>query len=71
MLMTKRKPATVGEILVQEFLEPMGLTQGVLAEAIPFILPQERVRVGGQGALEPALWLRSRRLSAQRRWRSG
>src|SRR6202043_2275094 len=34
MLMTKRKPATVGEILVQEFLEPMGLTQGVLAEAM-------------------------------------
>ena len=34
MLMTKRKPASVGEILVQEFMEPMGLTQGVLAEAM-------------------------------------
>lgn len=34
MLMTKRKPATVGEILVQEFMEPMGLTQGALAEAM-------------------------------------
>lgn len=34
MLMTKRKPATVGEILVEEFLEPMGLTQGQLAEAM-------------------------------------
>src|SRR5471030_110150 len=34
MLMTKRKPASVGEILVQEFIEPMGLTQGVLAEAM-------------------------------------
>ncbi|MGK6315387.1 HigA family addiction module antitoxin [Neorhizobium sp. DT-125] len=34
MLMTKRKPATVGEILVEEFLEPMGLTQGALAEAM-------------------------------------
>jgi addiction module HigA family antidote len=34
MLMTKRKPASVGEILVQEFLEPMGLTQGALAEAM-------------------------------------
>ena len=31
MLTTKRKPATVGEILVEEFLEPMGLTQGALA----------------------------------------
>ncbi len=34
MLMTKRKPATVGEILVEEFLSPMGLTQGQLAEAM-------------------------------------
>ena len=34
MLMTKRKPASVGEILVQEFMEPMGLTQGALAEAM-------------------------------------
>jgi len=34
MLMTKRKPASVGEILVQEFMKPMGLTQGVLAEAM-------------------------------------
>ncbi len=34
MLMTKRKPASVGEILVQEFIEPRGLTQGVLAEAM-------------------------------------
>lgn len=34
MLMTKRKPASVGEILTQEFIEPMGLTQGVLAKAM-------------------------------------
>ena len=34
MLITKRKPATVGEILVEEFLTPMGLTQGQLAEAM-------------------------------------
>jgi addiction module HigA family antidote len=34
MLMTKRKPATVGEILVEEFLRPIGLTQGQLAEAM-------------------------------------
>src|SRR5258706_13804757 len=34
MLMTKRKPASVGEILVQEFLESMGLTQGVSAKAM-------------------------------------
>ena len=34
MLMTKRKPATVGEILVQEFMRPMGQTQHALAEAM-------------------------------------
>lgn len=34
MLMTKRKPASAGEILVEEFLRPMGLTQGALAEAM-------------------------------------
>ena len=33
MLTTKRKPAT-GEILVEEFMRPMGLTQGALAEAM-------------------------------------
>ncbi len=34
MLMTKRKPVSVGEILNQEFMEPMGLTQAALAEAM-------------------------------------
>src|ERR1700726_3022891 len=34
MLMTKRKPATVGEILTDEFLGPMGITQSALAEAM-------------------------------------
>jgi addiction module HigA family antidote len=34
MLTTKRKPASVGEILIKEFMEPMGLTQGALAKAM-------------------------------------
>jgi antitoxin HigA-1 len=34
MLTTKRKPASVGEILIEEFMEPMGLTQGALAEVM-------------------------------------
>ena len=34
MLMTKRKPAAVGEILVEEFLQPLGLSQTALAEAM-------------------------------------
>ncbi len=34
MLTTKRKPASVGEILIEEFMKPMGLTQGALARAM-------------------------------------
>ena len=34
MLITKRKPVTVGEILQEEFMRPLGLTQGALAEAM-------------------------------------
>jgi antitoxin HigA-1 len=34
MLMTKRKPATVGEIMLEEFMQPLGLTQAALAEAM-------------------------------------
>ena len=34
MLMSARKPATIGEILVEEFMQPLGLTQVSLAEAM-------------------------------------
>jgi addiction module HigA family antidote len=34
MLTTQRKPASVGEILIEEFMAPVGLTQGALAEAM-------------------------------------
>lgn len=34
MLTTQRKPATVGEILTEEFMQPMGLTQAALAQAM-------------------------------------
>jgi addiction module HigA family antidote len=34
MLITKRKPISVGEILTDEFMQPMGLTQGALAKAM-------------------------------------
>jgi addiction module HigA family antidote len=34
MLTTKRKPASVGEILIEEFMEPMALTQSALAKAM-------------------------------------
>jgi len=32
MLLTKRKPVSVGTILVEEFMEPLGLTQCELAK---------------------------------------
>jgi addiction module HigA family antidote len=41
MLRTTRRPATVGEILTEEFMRPMGLTQGALAEALG--LPRKHV----------------------------
>lgn len=34
MIMTKRKPAGPGEILREEFMKPLGLTQAALAEAM-------------------------------------
>lgn len=34
MNITKRKPVSVGEMINEEFLEPLGLTQGQLAEAM-------------------------------------
>jgi len=34
MLTTKRRPVTVGEILVEEFMQPMGLTQAALSKAM-------------------------------------
>ncbi len=34
MLIAKRKPATVAEILIEEFMGPMGLTQATLAAAM-------------------------------------
>jgi addiction module HigA family antidote len=34
MLMTERKPVSVGEMLHEEFMKPLGLTQGQLADAM-------------------------------------
>ena len=31
---TKRRPASVGEILIEEFIKPLALTQGALAAAM-------------------------------------
>ena len=34
MNITKRQPVSIGEMITEEFLVPMGLTQGQLAEAM-------------------------------------
>ncbi|AMO76234.1 addiction module antidote protein, HigA family [Pseudomonas citronellolis] len=34
VIITERKPVSVGEVLSSEFLDPLGLTQGRLAEAM-------------------------------------
>ncbi|MCB2181981.1 MAG: HigA family addiction module antidote protein [Desulfobulbaceae bacterium] len=34
MIITKRQPVSVGEMLVEEFLEPLNITQTQLAEAM-------------------------------------
>lgn len=34
MLMTKRRPATIGAILSEEFMQPLSLTQSALADAM-------------------------------------
>lgn len=34
MIMTKRRPVSVGEMLREEFMEPSGVTQGQLANAM-------------------------------------
>ena len=34
MLITKRKPVTVGEMLTKEFMEPLSVTQDQLAKAM-------------------------------------
>ena len=39
MLTTKRKPATVGEILVEELMRPMGLTQARIGGGSPVCSP--------------------------------
>ncbi|MDP2698452.1 HigA family addiction module antitoxin [Thalassospira sp.] len=34
MIMTERKPVSIGEMLVTEFMEPMNITQTALADAM-------------------------------------
>jgi addiction module HigA family antidote len=79
MLTTKRKLATVGETLVEEFMQPLGLTQAAPAKSMGVQrkhvneLVKGRRNVTATAALilarvfgnSPDFWL-----NVQRRWRS-
>lgn len=61
MLMTKRKPASVGEILLEEFMQPMQLTQGALASAMG--VPRKHVNelcTGRRGVTAPTALILAR-----------
>lgn len=54
MRTTKRKPATVGEILTEEFMRPMGLTQAALAEAMGVLRKHVNELCGNRRAVTAA-----------------
>lgn len=58
---THRSPTHPGEMLLEEFLKPMGLTQRQLAEAIH--VPYQRVNeiINGKRGMTPATALRLER----------
>jgi addiction module HigA family antidote len=70
MLVTKRRPVPVGEILVEEFMRPLGLTQAALAQAMG--VPRKHVNelcngrraVDGCDCADPRAGLRTIRVSA-------
>ena len=55
---TKRTPTHPGEMLLEEFLNPMGLTQRKLADAI--LVPYQRINdiVNGRRGITPSIALR-------------
>ena len=59
MRMTKRKPASVGEVLIEEFMAPLYLSQSELANAmgVPRRLINELCRNRRSITVQPALLL--------------
>jgi addiction module HigA family antidote len=55
---TNRKPTHPGEMLLEEYLKPMGLTQRELADAI--LVPYQRINdiVNGRRGITPSTALR-------------
>ncbi|PKO09984.1 MAG: addiction module antidote protein, HigA family [Chloroflexi bacterium HGW-Chloroflexi-2] len=74
---TNRKPTHPGEMLLEEYLKPMGLTQRELADAI--LVPYQRINdiVNGRSEITPSSALRLAKyfntspdfwMNLQRRW---
>jgi addiction module HigA family antidote len=74
---TNRKPTHPGEMLLEEYLKPMGLTQRELADAI--FVPYQRINdiVNGRSEITPSSALRLAKyfntspdfwMNLQRRW---
>ena len=70
MRVTKRKPSSVGSILKEEFLEPLNITNGALADAMHVhrntvsaiingkdIHAAQAVRLAGALGTSPEFWL--------------
>lgn len=59
---THRPPTHPGEMLIEEFLKPLGLTQAELAERIGVSYPRVNELVHGRRAMTPDTALRLERL---------
>jgi len=62
MLPNNRPPTHPGEMLLEEFLKPLGMTQTELAERIGVSYPRINEIVNGKGGVTPDTALRLSRL---------
>jgi antitoxin HigA-1 len=58
MIPTDRMPTTPGEMLLEEFIRPLGLTQGALAEKLGMSRVAVNEIVNGRRSVTPATALR-------------
>ena len=79
----KRRPTPAGEILLEEFLKPLGITQTTLADQIGVsrvrvnelvkgkrgVTPDTALRLGKLFDIEPQFWLNIQQ--AQDLWKAG
>ncbi len=58
MIPTKRRPITPGEVLREDYIEPLGLTQGRLAEALDVDRTTVNEIVNGKRSITPDMAVR-------------